>query len=216
MLAPGNINRMHLMLPDFHFSLSLLLEHFRGAWLDVIIGESFLCLPIIFLLATRRTLDTKIIAFSLAALLVPTIMIFSPLFTSYTCLSSTVFLLIASTAAIDQIDLKRSMPVRALAIILSLIGALSMLLSVWADYGLYRQLNAQLELIEQHRNDACIELPAMTYDETAIELLGGRVLEPYNYRHHTEGIADDPNEFYTRAFAKYHGLNAVRLIDDTH
>ena len=214
MTAPGNFNRLALTHPGFQLTPSLVLEHFNDAWRNVVGGESFLFVPIVWLLLTRRSLDPNIIAFTVAALLVPTAMLFSPQFASYTCLASTVFLLIASTAALDRIELGHSMLIRSIATILISIGVLSMAMSLRADYLLYRQSDAQFDLIERHRRDDCIELPSMLYDETSIELLGGRVMNAYNGRHHTAGLADDPNDYYTRAFAKYHGLNAVRLSDD--
>ena len=214
MSAPGNFNRLALTHPGFQLTPSLVLEHFNDAWRNVVGGESFLFAPIVWLLITRRSLAPDVIAFSIAALLVPTAMLFSPQFASYTCLASTVFLLIASTAAFDRIEFGHSTLIGSIATLLIAIGVLSMAMSLRADYILYRQLDAQFDLIDRHRNDDCIELPSMVYDETSIELLSGRVMNAYNGRHHTAGLADDPNDYYTRAFAKYHGLNAVRLSDD--
>ena len=213
MLAPGNLNRLQLTNPDFRFTLEVLLYHFQNGWLDVMSGEAYLFLPIIFLLIRHRTVEPNVIAFSTAAILVPTAMMFSPVFASYSCLASTVFLLIASTAAVEQISIGRSKIIQAMGLTMIAMGVLSMALSIRADYGLYRQMRAQLETIERHRNDDCVVLPPMIYSEELIKLLGDRVLNIYNGKRNTAGVGVDRNDFYTRAFASYHGLNAIRLSE---
>lgn len=213
MTAPGNLNRLQLTNPDFRLTLEVLLYHFQNGWVDVVSGEAILFLPIIFLLIKHRSIEPNVIAFSTAALLVPTAMIFSPVFASYSCLASTVFLMIASTAAVERIAIPRSKMISALGVVMLSIGVLSMALSIRADYGLYRQMRAQLATIERHRNDDCVVLPPMVYSEGLIKLLGDRVMNIYNGKRNTSGVGVDQNDFYTRAFASFHGLKAVRLSE---
>ena len=74
-------------------------------------------------------------------------------------------------------------------------------------------MRTQLATVERHRTDECVFLPSMRYSEGLIKLLGDRVMNIYNGKRHTAGVGEDSNDFYTRAFAKYYGLNAVRLVD---
>ena len=214
MAAPGNLSRLQIFFPNFRLTPELVLEHFREGFVDVLMQESVLLLPIAFCIFERKkNAPSDMLAFTAAAFLVPSAMLFSPFFATYTCFASTAFLLIASTPVIDRLELPSTKIFRAaLSIVLSL-GIASMGLSLYADCKLRRQLQTHFEMIERQRGAACVELPTMNYPQRTIKILGARVMEIYLGRQHVTGICNDPDEFYTRAFARYHGLNGVRLLD---
>ena len=215
MAAPGNINRLQIFFPDFRLTAALVLEHFRDGFLDVLIRQSSLLLPIAYCIFERKkNTPPNIIAFTLAAFIVPSAMLFAPFFATYTCFATTAFLLIASTAVIDRIELPTAKMFRAAISILLSIGIASMALSLYADFKLYAQWCDQLEIIERQRGAAVVELPEMHYPQRAMNILGARVMEIYMDRHHIAGVCNEPDEFYTRAFARYYGLHGVRLIDE--
>lgn len=205
MLAPGNFNRLQLISPDFHLTLALVIDHFRSGFLNVLSGEAILFVPIVFARSNE-----KILVFTLAALLVPSAMLFAPFFAEYACLASTIFLLIASTAALDRLNLDRF---RSIAVVLSIVLSIGMMSSLVADFRLWRQTQSQLSLIESKRGADC-ELPPMNYSETLIRLLGSRVANVYLGRQHAFGVCGDPKDFYNRAIASYYGLHEVKLTDE--
>ena len=199
-LAPGNFERMHHLFPDgFRLTPDILIDHFR-VLIEIVARESFLFIPIVF----ARRLDK--IPFVIAALLIPCAMIFSPVFKDYAGFASPIFLLIASTAAIDRIELPKI--AKPIAIALSL----GMLASLVADWKIDRQLQDQFRLIESRRGEDVIEVPPMHFDPTLDAIFGDRILNHYvsaEFGSHVWGLNENPDAYYNRAVANYYGWKNI-------
>ena len=201
-LAPGNFERMHHLHPDgFRLTTNILLEHFETL-LQIIGREAFLFLPIVFAPKKFRS----IAPFIVAALLIPTVMMISPVFKDYAGFASPIFLLIASTAALDAIELPKL--AKPIAVVISI----GMLASLFADWQHEFQLKEQFRLIESQRGAETIELPPMNFDPTLDAILGDRVLNHYvgaEFGSHIWGLNQNPNAYYNRAVANYYGLKNI-------
>ena len=101
--APGNFVRTAHLFPDgFRLTTEILIEHSK-IFLEIIGRELILIVPLLFMPSTAK----KAAPFLIAALLIPSAMMFSPVFKDYAGFASPIYLLIASTAALNSIDVAR-------------------------------------------------------------------------------------------------------------
>ncbi len=204
-LAPGNFVRTaHLFPDDFRLTFEILIEH-ATTFLQILSSEAILLLPLAFAPSTVK----KSAPFLIAALLIPSAMMFSPVFKDYAGFASPIYLLIASTAALDSLE-RLSPVVRPIAVMLSA----SMLFSLVADYQFDRRLSDQFRLIAAQKNSECVKVPPMEFDPTLEKFLGARVLNHYvdaEFGSHIMGLSPEPNFYYNRAVANYYGLQSIVL-----
>lgn len=199
--APGNFVRTAHIFPEgFTLTTTVLTEHLN-VWMSIIEGEVFLLLPILF--APKK----KFAPFALAAWLIPTAMLFSPVFKDYAGFASPIFLLIASVNALDGFSLSDKI-FKVVAAALSI----SMLIALAADFDFDRRVRDQLQSIEAQRGSSEIKLPPMERNETLETIFGARILNHYvgaEFGAHFMGLSVDPNFYYNRAVANYYGVSSV-------
>jgi len=121
MLAPGSIHREKLMLqlaPEYVlpkeklFSTEMFWDNFTEGFLPILAWESFLFIPIIIYI-WRGGRSYHVLLFTAASLLVLCTMMFAPEFSLRTGFHSTLFLTVASAAAIRQIAPKLKLSLTA-------------------------------------------------------------------------------------------------------
>ena len=204
--APGNFVRTAHLFPDgFRLTTDVFIEHSK-IFFDIISREIFLIVPIVFAPSTVK----RAAPFLIAALLIPSAMMFSPVFKDYAGFASPIYLLIASTIALESISIEKfSAFLRPIAVVL----LLTMFSALVADFYFYDQVQKQIETIENHRG-AEIKLPPMNFDPTLEKFFGARVLNHYvdaEFGRHIMGLSTDPNFYYNRAVANYYGLKSIAL-----
>ena len=232
-LSPGNVYRLELtnalepddiVPPDEQWTPQMFLTNFVIGFLPVFLRELILFVPIIFYFARANTSPavTKFIAtFAGASVLVLLVMMCSPEFPERAGFPSTIFLIVASLAALKEIlpqmkeICRQRIKLATIAgTIFAAVWALSLLGCLYVEYDLHCQLNASSEYIAAHKNDALItvkplEIPkwispfvgTRTWDE--LTLWVGGDLEP----------APDGNRDLT--FAKYYGLKKIVAREKT-
>ena len=205
-LAPGNFNRLALTQPDYSFSAAVFVEHSQP-FVEVISQQLILLIPIAIALLKSPRGTIKI--FSMAGLLVPTLMIFSPAFPLRSCFMSTIFLLIASTAALDQLNVEPKRYFKPL-IAIGIVWALSVAGSLYSDVSMYRQLNHRLELIDSRREEPLIKVPPLNPARRLERVLGLRIFGSAAMSIGGE-LSDNPREGHNVTFAKYHGIKAIAV-----
>ena len=204
MLAPGNFNRLQLSHPDFALTTTVLLDHI-GCALDVLAPELILLVPIAIALLKNPRGAIKI--FLAAGLLVPTIMLFSPEFPLRSCFMSAIFLMVASTAALDRlnIDLKKYF---APLILIGVLWSLSIAGSLYSDVSIYRQTQRRIEFINDHRNDELIKIAPLNPSRRLEKFLGLRIFGSAAMSIGGD-LSDNPNDGHNVTFAKYYGVRAI-------
>ena len=205
--APGNFNRLQLSCPDFVLSTALIIDHIFIA-LQIIFAELILFVPIAILIFRRRPLGS-IKIFVAAGLLVPTMMIFSPEFPLRSCFMSAIFLMIASTAAFDQINFDP----RKFFVPLTVIGVmwtLSIVGSLYSDVSIYRQTQRRIELIDARQSDALIEVPPLNPTRRLEKFLGLRIFGSAAMSLGGD-LSNDPRDGHNATFAKFYGVSAIAV-----
>lgn len=210
MMAPGNLNRLRLTEPDFEISTALLIDHL-SPFVDVIANEILLLIPIAICLIKGRS-DGSMKIFLTAGLLVPTVMMFSPAFPLRSCFMSAVFLLIASTAAVERLGLE-SLELKKYYAPLTVIGlmwVLSVAGSLYSDVSMWRQTERRLELIGELRAEPLIKVPPLNPTRRLEKFLGLRIFGSAALSIGGE-LSDNPKEGHNVTFAKYHGIKAIAV-----
>lgn len=230
-LAPGNIYRMELtntlepdeiVPPEDQFTPNMFLINFLIGFLPVFLREIFLFLPIIFYFAKGKISEKFskfIIAFSSASVLCLIIMLFSPEFPERAGFSSTIFLIIASLAAIkkispqiEEIYERRKFFVNFCGIIFCGIFLASMLGCIYVEKNIQNQLEKRNEIIAEHKNDDLIVVPYLEIPEWSETFLGTRTWDNMTM---WWGGDLESNEKGNRGilFSKYHGLKKIITIE---
>ena len=228
MFSPGNFHRMEIseqfneMFLAKPYTAEMFLINFIAGLLPVFLREIILFVPIIFYFK-KGIISPKvskfILAFSTASILVLFVMMFSPEFPERAGFPSTIFLLIASLAALKEIlpqlkkiYLQHEKNFNIAGNIFITIWILSLAGCLYVENNLNNQLAARMNFVEQHRAEDLIivqplEIPAWsetflgtrTWDK--MTLWWGGDLEP----------AIDGNRDIT--FAKFHGLKKIVTIE---
>ena len=226
-LSPGNFHRLELtnrlepdelIPPDVQWTPQMFLINFVIGFLPDFLREIILFVPIIIYFAKGRTSPavTKIILlFASMSVVVLLLMICSPEFPQRAGFPSTVFLLIASLAALKEIlpDVKnfcrrRIKAATLAATIFAAVWTLSLAGCLYVEGCLNRELAARDEYIAEHKNDALITVKPLEIPKWIEPFVGTRTwtesilwwggdLEP--------SLEGDRNLL----FAKYHGLNRI-------
>ena len=197
-------------LATLFIEIATIIEHL-SPFFEVLSNEILLLIPIVICLIKGRS-DFTMKIFLTAGLLVPTVMLFSPAFPLRSCFMSAVFLLIASTAAIDRLGLD-SWELRKYFAPLTVIGlmwALSVAGSLYSDVSMWRQTERRLELIGELRAEPLIKVPPLNPTRRLENFLGLRIFGSAALSIGGE-LSDNPKEGHNVTFAKYHGLKAIAV-----
>jgi len=231
-LAPGSIMREEYMLEyeaDYVLPVQQLFTHamfyrnFTEGFLPVILWEAFLFLPLLLYFMQRekkRGDKSYIIAFLLAGLEILVLMMFSPEFKVHTGFHSTMFLTIASAAALKECVpylrdvLQNSLLWRRLAlgtgiiafvyVVLSFVGAL------YVENSYAQQWQDRKVYVNEHRQDDEIVVSALYIPDNLDEWLGPRSLTIYHLIYGAD-LEYKPTDNRSNIFAQYYGLKSIRI-----
>ncbi|ORT99971.1 hypothetical protein D081_1552 [Anaerovibrio sp. JC8] len=232
MLAPGSIMREKFMLqyePEYVlaaeklFTSEMFYRNFTEGFLPIFVWESFLLLPlIIYFMKVQKTREVKhyIMAFAGAGMEILCLMMFAPEFKVHTGFHSTMFLTVASTAALKECVpfLREKCRLSAVwrnslwglgmvtfvYVVLSLMGAL------YVETSNARQWERRMEYIEQHRNDDEIVVPALYIQDDLDEWLGPRSMTIYHLIYGAD-LEYKPKDNRSNMFAQFYGLKSIRI-----
>ena len=231
LLAPGNIHRLELtnslepddiVTPDEQWTPEMFLTNFVIGFLPVFLRELILFVPIIFYLTRAHTSPavTKFIAtFSGASILVLLVMMCSPEFPQRAGFPSTVFLLIASLAALKEIlprakeICRRRIKFATLAAtIFAAVWTLEILGCIYVEYDINCQFNQRYEYIAAHKNDDLITVKPLEIPNWIEPFVGTRTWDEMTL---WWGGDLEPNINGNRdlTFAKYYGLKRIHTED---
>ena len=223
--SPGNMTRMAMNHPDFHWNVALLIHYLRTSFYEILSKNFILYLPTIYYFLKRRygkwsANDMLIVIFALGGLAVPTVMLASPEFFSHVGFPSTVFFTISSTIALNEIFSQKLYPkltnikiriVKFCAMALIGVCTFTMLLCIYSDFSIYRQIQSQFAYVMEHKNDDCIYVQKLKYSHKCEKILGTRI--PAYQLKHIGGVVKDTHHYYNEVFCKYYGLNKISAIE---
>lgn len=196
-LAPGNISRMELveihepdpfMPPEYLYSFEMFSYNFLAGFLPVLLREAILFLPIIYLFVSGKATDIKakifVLMFSVASVLTLCIMMLSPEFPERAGFPSTVFLIIASLAALKEILPQVTKALRPSVIklcsgILAAAWFVTVFGCLYVDYECYSQTEERLDYIVAHKDDDLILVRAIKIPKWSEDILGSRTWDEY-------------------------------------
>lgn len=226
-LAPGNLYRLELtntlepdefITPEMQWTPEMFLINFVIGFLPIFARELILFAPIIFYFAKVKTssgVSNFIAGFAAASILVLCVMMCSPEFPQRAGFPSTIFLLIASLAALkeilptlNQVYLRRAKLFNIAGNIFIAFWILNVAGCLYVENDLSNQLSQRMAIVQQRRTDDLIVVPPLEIPTWSETLLGTRTwdemtlwwggdLEP-----ELEGNRDI-------TFARYHGLNKI-------
>ncbi len=231
MFAPGNLHRLALLngteagefvSPLSKLSLHMLKVNFIGGFVPVFLREVILFVPIIFYFVKARTspeVTRFVLLFTAAAFGVLTVMMFSPMFPERAGFASTIFLLIASLAALKEIlpDVKnfcrRKIKI-ATFVVTTFVAcwSLSLLGCLYVEYSFHRQISERHKIVAAHINDDVVVVPPIKLPSWSKIFLDSRTWDDYAL---IEGCDLKPADFNNRniTFARRHGLKKI-ITDD--
>ena len=215
--APGNIARLHFSQPNFHWSVNLIIDYLKGPFFEILSKNFILILSIVYYFLKRKRTnfsinDVLIATFSLGGLIVPIVMLGSPQFLSHVGFSSTIFFIIASLMALEQVAYYPKI-FKIMANIILIASSMTLLLCLYSDISIYKQMQTQFKMIDEHKNDECIYVSKLKYPKICEKVLGMRI--PAYQLKYIGGIVPDENSFYSYynlAFCKCYGLKNISTI----
>lgn len=240
-LCPGSLHRLHLMqqlAPEYVmpaemlWSAQMFWANFTDGFLPVVVTESFLLLPILgeasklCCILGEASKRRFILIFTAAGLLVPVAMMFSPEFPLRAGFHSTVFLTVASAAAVRDCKAWKLHPLCCKARKLHLLQGGVILIagycllvvagSLYIEQSLYRQNRQRMTLIEQQRTsldeqqrDGLIVVPALYIPHRLDCFVGMHSVTDWHLIYGGD-IEWKPTDNRSLMFARYYGLPAIR------
>ena len=232
MLAPGSIMRVEFMLqyqPEYVltanqlFTFDMFYRNFTGGFLPIILWESFLLLPlIIYFVKGNKSHEVKtyIMLFTAAGVGILCLMMFAPEFKVHTGFHSTMFLTVASGAALREIipylkekfhgsSLWRNLYV-GLGLLALVYGMISIVGALYIESSYAKQWQSRMEYVEKHRTDEEIEVTALYIPYNLDEWLGPRSLTRYHLIYGAD-LEYKPTDNRSNIFAQYYGLKSIRI-----
>ena len=228
MLAPGSIHREELMLqlaPEYVlpkeklFSAEMFTDNFLYGFLPILAWESFLFIPIVIYI-WRGQRSYHVLLFTAASLLVLCAMMFAPEFELRTGFHSTMFLTVASAAALRQIapKLKLSLTATPCRRMLSvavgcacLFYALAVMVGCFVVEGSYRhQYDERLAYVNQHRDVDTLVVHAFHIPYRLDNYLGPRSLIDLHLIYGFD-LESKPTDNRSLMYAMYYDLPPIRI-----
>ncbi len=229
MLAPGSLNREHLMLelePEYVlpaeklFSTEMFMDNFLEGFLPILIWEGFLFIPIVLWWLKCPHSDHIIPVFTAAGMLVLCAMMFAPEFALRTGFHSTMFLTVASAAAFRHILpwMKKALiatPMRksitlACGSLCCLYALLVMLGCFYVESSYRQQFEDRLEEVKQHKNDDLIVVRAFYIPHDLDSYLGPRSITDFHLIYAAD-LETNPNDNRSLMFSRYYHLPPIRI-----
>ena len=215
MFAPGNLHRADLISDHLPPSkLQMLYTNFVGGFLPVFLREIILFVPIIFYFAKAKTSPetTKfILTFAAASILSLLVMMCAPMFPERAGFPSTIFLLVASLAALKEIlplvekFFRRQV---ALATILAAVWLASLTGCLYVEYSFHAQIEERIKIAAAHKNDDLIVVPPIKLPDWSEKLLGARTWDKLTLLLGGDLKSYDSNN-RNILFCRYYGLKKI-------
>ena len=218
-LAPGNIERATLQnVSSDSYSVGAFLLRLKTGFLPIFFRELILFLPIIY--AVIRGKSNKFIwTFSVGAILILCVMMFSPQFPQRSGFTSTIFLLIASLAAfkeilpdIENIFIRRKI-FNVAAIVFLAVWLIHMSACVYVYSDIRAQIDHRLEIVNENRNAEEIVVPALKLPYWSEIVLGQRTYTKFVFR--VGDLRPYTNGIRNIMFSRYYGINKIRTDEDS-
>ena len=235
MLCPGSLHREALMLElaaayvlpaEKLFSAEMFWDNFTEGFLPILIWESFLFIPIVALLASKKggrassLLLHRSSVFAAAGMLVLVAMMFAPEFALRTGFHSTLFLTVGSAAALKETapwlketvagTLRRSMVAVAVGTLCMVYGLLVMVGAFCIEGSYRQQFDRRLDYAMQQKDKPTIEVAAFHIPYGLDRYIGPRSLmdEHLIYGADLESKATDNRSLM---YALYYGLPPIHI-----
>ena len=221
-LAPGNFERailtvnyltVHNQTP---YSFDAFALRFNEAFLPIFLRESLLFLPIIyyFIKDRKNSGATKfILTFSAASIIILCVLVCLPEFYEHAGFSSTIFLLIASTAALkeifpylEKISNRYTFKLAETMLIICWLMHMGACAYVYAD--IKSQFDSRLEIINSIRDADEIVVTRLVLPTWSEKIIGNRTW--MNFSLIGGDINPDFNNNHNILFAQYYGLKKIR------
>lgn len=228
MLAPGSLHREELMLrlaPEYVlpkeklFSAEMFCDNFIEGFLPIIVWESFLFIPIVLYL-WRGGRSRHVLLFTAAGLLVLCAMMFAPEFALRTGFHSTMFLTVASAAALMRIApwLRQALVATARRRMLtSAVGCVCLLYSLLVVAGCFvvegsfrRQYDERLAYVHEHRDADSLVVKAFYIPYGLDRYLGPRSFTDFHLIYGLD-LESKPTDNRSLMYALYYGLPPIRI-----
>ena len=214
-LAPGNLHRAELIADHLPPSkLEMLHANFFGGFLPVFVREAILFVPIIFYFVKAKTSPqaTKfILTFAAASVLSLAVMMCAPIFPERAGFPSTIFLLVASLAALKEIlPLAENFFLRRMKLValFALVWSMSLLGCLYVEYSFHNQMDARIKIVAAHKNDDLIVVPPIKLPTWSEKFLGSRTWDRLTLLLGGDLKSYDSNN-RNILFCRYHGLKKI-------
>jgi len=218
MFAPGNIHRMEMIHAGKAPLEYMFRANFYEGFFPVLKGEAILFAPIIFYFVKVRTspkVSRFIGTFAAAAVLALMVMMCSPIFPERAGFPSTIFLMVASVAALKEIlplvknFCRLHMKFTMLAtIIFSAVWLTNLAGCLYVEYSFNSQIAERFKIIAAHKNDDLIVVPPIKLPPWSEKYLGSRTWNKFALL-----VGADLKPFYFNnrnlTFCRYHGLKKI-------
>ena len=223
-LSPGNFHRLAISQEfDSEFlaepyTAEMFLINFVMGFLPVFLKELILFVPIIFYFSRpgrSEKISRFIAGFSFTSISVLFLMMFSPEFPERAGFSSTIFLMIASLAALKEIlpELEKiySRNVKKINVTGNIFLALWLLNTagcLYVETDLHHQLSERMKFIEEHRKENLIVVKPLKIPAWSETLLGSRTWDEMTLWWGGD-LESKETENRDIVFARYHGLKKI-------
>lgn len=224
-LAPGNFARLEFAHPNFHYTAEIFFEHLTNGFGRVVVADMLALIPMFIYFLCRKgaglnTAEILMLAFTIAGLLVPTAMLFSPEFNLRVSVPSLTFILVASTSAILEMERQHlkitlNLPkkfLRGVSITLTTLIIAYFVTLIYVDISIFNAARRQVRYIERNTQFDPIPMPIMPIRHRFEKIHGDRTAVPYlNF---FAGIIDNPNFCLNLLVAQYYGVRHVVAVGD--
>lgn len=232
MFCPGSIHREQLMLEygaqyvlpaEKLYTWEMFRDNLTEGFLPILFWESFLFIPVLLLWRIKHHVDRHILLFTCASLIVLVVMMFAPEFALRTGFHSTLFLTVASGAALKELvpwlkswvratSLHRTATKTVVAVAIAY-GLLIMTGCFLIEVSLRQQADERLAYVHQHRDEPLIVVNAFRIPHGIDRWIGPRSLTDFHLIYGAD-LEYKPTDNRSLMYARYHGLKAIRTNRD--
>ena len=210
-LAPGNSVRLEFFYPN----------QTANDFLRVVAADFIAMIPM-FIYFLRRvggrlnTTEILMLAFTAAGLLVPIIAFFSPEYVAQISVTSLVFILVAATSAILELErqhlkiTKKFFHTVSIILTISLVSYFATI--IYVDISVFNSARRQVRYIQRNAQFDPIQLHKLPIRHRFEKIHGDRSAVPY--LKYFAGVKENPNYFLNILVAQYYGVRHVAGVDD--
>ena len=224
-LAPGNFERLSIARPNYHYTFEIFMSYMTGSFPRIIAADLIALIPMFIYFAKRasgrlNTTEILMLAFTAGGFLVPTIMLFAPEFNLRMSFPSMVFILVASTSAILELNrpnfnftlnlpkkFLRGISVTVVTLLVAYFATL-----IYVDISVFNASRRQVRYIQRNAELDPILLPPLPVRHRFDKIHGDHTAVPY--MHWLGGMKEDPNFYMNLLIARYYGVRHVAGVEE--